>query len=1499
MKFSKAIVMAIATLMCIAGFQAVQAQGTITHTNSGTYTVPAGVTEFTVSCWGAGGGGSDISSSNRRGGGGGGGAFASKTVAVIPNSSYTISIGHGGAGNHAGGNTTFKGNVVVAAGGSPGEDDSKNGGSGGLADASTGDDKHDGGNGANGDVTNGYSGGGGGGAGSTGDGNDAVGSTAGAAKANNGGAGGAGRNGGNDGRDGLNYGGGGSGASTNSSTDRDGGVGADGYVVITYSCSVLTLDATTAAAPVSGSSVAVVTLSGSAIPNGTYTVTYNLSGANVTTGATSSVTFSSGSGSFNTVNLSSMGSTTVTIGKLTVGSCQSLTTVNNTATFNNSVVVYNANGNFLVPAGVYSVKVEAWGGGGGATRSNGGGGGGAYASSVVPVTPGAIIPITAGASGVGGSSTGPGGTSIFGANVVVAVGGQGAPSANTGGLGGAAASCTGTDKYSGGNGGPSGGNSGGGGGGSAFYNANGGNGGAGVGNIGGAGGLGTGNGGTGGSGSSAVGMVGFAPGGGGGAAGSNSNSFGGGGGRVMITQDVCQTPTITHDATAVSVCKSASAQTTTLSYSATTNAPNTYSIVWTALPVNTFAAVTDASLGASPITISVPAGTTVGTYTGTITVKNTGGCVSTGTTFTVDVYLPALPTFSTPPANTTVACGGVPAPSALAYSNGLSGTCLVSGSANSTFTATPGTCGGEVTETWEALDIHGRTITAVSRTITVSPAALPTMTPLADITITCNAVPAPSTLSFDNGLSGDCAISGTSELSTFTPTPGACLGTGVETWTATDVCGRPLASVSRNIIGIGIEGNYTVGAGGDFTTLTGATGLFRAINECFVSDNITVDIISNIAEPGLYALNQWTECGSGMYSMTIQPDAAVVRVLQGNFPGGIIRLNGADRVTIDGSFPGNNGRFLTIRGTNNLFPTMNIANASRGINVYNCNLEGGNTSLTSGVIFVGAASPTNPNSYIYFYGNLFQNYTTAPANFFYSAGTAARPNNTITLENNEFKNFSANGINVTATGNGIEWNINANAFYNTLGATTAQTAINFVPGNNSIINTISNNRIGGNNNTNGGIWTNSGAVTFKGISVNAGMMNMYYNSVQNVALTNAGQTNFMGLEVLGGTANVAYNTVYNNTMAGLVNFFGIRSVSTLAGTSISNNVISNATSTCITGYPNFYGIYTKAATIIRNKVANIGNSNAGAIPGIFGIEALGSTGIQTTCLMNMVSLNGGTALNPKMFGIQDNAYAAASPPWAQYYHNSVEISGEATTCNKTYAFQRNFNGIVDLQNNIFSNLRKSSPVGHYAISSANVANFFSDYNDLYVATVPQKYLGFWGVTNIVDLAAWKLATGQDVNSLSVAPSFAGINNLHLAGDNSLLVGAAPIIPGIPCDFDFDFYGPSYVTIGADEGMAPVTKLNAEVTKSSLDVMPNPFKSSIQMVVSVTEDSKTSLSIYNMMGEKVADIAEENMTTGSKTFNYDANALPAGLYVCRMIVKSAGKTDVIVKRIIKD
>ena len=102
-----------------------------------------------------------------------------------------------------------------------------------------------------------------------------------------------------------------------------------------------------------------------------------------------------------------------------------------------ATVLYTNSATFIAPAGVSSVKVEAWGGGGGGGRARGnpatggGGAGGAFAQKTVVVAPFQSYTVTVGAGGIGGNGTGtdtqhgrPGGPSWFEAtNTIYAEGG--------------------------------------------------------------------------------------------------------------------------------------------------------------------------------------------------------------------------------------------------------------------------------------------------------------------------------------------------------------------------------------------------------------------------------------------------------------------------------------------------------------------------------------------------------------------------------------------------------------------------------------------------------------------------------------------------------------------------------------------------------------------------------------------------------------------------------------------------------------------------------------------------------------------------------------------------------------------------------------------------------------------------------------------------------------------------------------------------------------------
>lgn len=220
---------------------------------SGTWTAPCGPTQITVEAWGAGGAGGKATVAGPNGGGGGG-AYSKKTFTVTAGDSFAYTVGSGGSGytgSRDGSDSWFGAPAFLLAKAGKGVyDDKLPGGLGGKAaafigdtTASIGDITYSGGNGGTPPNSSSHSGGGGGAAKVNGDGSNG-GVNAGGASAFPGGAGGKGAK--NDdgifnlgygsGTSGSNYGGGGGGARAALGwVDQNGGNGAPGYMVLSYS----------------------------------------------------------------------------------------------------------------------------------------------------------------------------------------------------------------------------------------------------------------------------------------------------------------------------------------------------------------------------------------------------------------------------------------------------------------------------------------------------------------------------------------------------------------------------------------------------------------------------------------------------------------------------------------------------------------------------------------------------------------------------------------------------------------------------------------------------------------------------------------------------------------------------------------------------------------------------------------------------------------------------------------------------------------------------------------------------------------------------------------------------------------------------------------------------------------------------------------------------------------------------------------------------------------
>ncbi|MCA1588909.1 MAG: hypothetical protein LC730_03665, partial [Acidobacteria bacterium] len=159
----------------------------------------------------------------------------------------------------------------------------------------------------------------------------------------------------------------------------------------------------------------------------------------------------------------------------------------------------------------------------------------------------------------------------------------------------------------------------------------------------------------------------------------------------------------------------------------------------------------------------------------------------------------------------------------------------------------------------------------------------------------------------------------------------------------------------------------STGADGTYVDLTSA---FFTINSASQSgNNILVEISANITEGSTAELN-----AGGWTSLTVRPTAVVT--VQGSISGAVIKLNGADKVTIDGRIGGTGtGRDLTVRNNLNGGNTVAIwlssgtvpdgasNNVIRNLEIA-CGADASTGSqVTFGILMSGAAISTTSNGF--------------------------------------------------------------------------------------------------------------------------------------------------------------------------------------------------------------------------------------------------------------------------------------------------------------------------------------------------------------------------------------------------------------------------------------------------------------------------------------------------------------------------------------------------------
>ncbi|OYU94903.1 MAG: hypothetical protein CFE21_14590 [Bacteroidetes bacterium B1(2017)] len=423
------------------------------------------------------------------------------------------------------------------------------------------------------------------------------------------------------------------------------------------------------------------------------------------------------------------------------------------------------------------------------------------------------------------------------------------------------------------------------------------------------------------------------------------------------------------------------------------------------------------------------------------------------------------------------------------------------------------------------------------------------------------------------------------------------------------------APVGSRIIRPRLNGNYTIGAGGNFTTLT---QFINELNSVGVTGPVTAnltDAVYGASELFPITINSYFGMGASN-PVVIRPSVSNSNVLiQGNATS-LFTYSGAKYITIDGRPGGLGSNNLKFINANTTSPVIQFVNES-SVNAINyCTFFSANAGTISGAIVIGGTTGLLGNDSITL-SNLNIRSSAFPAtlaNAIFAQGqSTTAQNDYVTITNNNIYAFTFNGIlaNGTNTGNGSFWNISNNSFYDTATTTSvnAMTAINFIPaGTTSFSHTISNNYIGGSAPLAAGTaWTissASGSLTGIAASTSAGVSPtvIQNNIIQNINLTGGAASTFAltGINTSGsGTYTIGGSALTANTIGHASTVSSIRSLNNSAITGITNsgtgiinisfNLIANLTDSNISAAAAIRGINNGSGSIVTISNNNLYN----------------------------------------------------------------------------------------------------------------------------------------------------------------------------------------------------------------------------------------------------------------------------------------------------------------------
>ncbi|MEZ4791383.1 MAG: T9SS type A sorting domain-containing protein [Flavobacteriales bacterium] len=502
-----------------------------------------------------------------------------------------------------------------------------------------------------------------------------------------------------------------------------------------------------------------------------------------------------------------------------------------------------------------------------------------------------------------------------------------------------------------------------------------------------------------------------------------------------------------------------------------------------------------------------------------------------------------------------------------------------------------------------------------------------------------------------------------------------------------------------------VANTVTIGAAETYTSLTGAGGLFAAINAGSLTANTTATIVdASVTETGAVALNQIAYGCSGPVTLTIKPQTTAT--LTGSVASGaLIKLNGADNVIIDGSNSGGTDRSLTIANSATTAPCAiwisSLGNGAGAINntVKNCVINT-NAATTSTAYAIAISGSTISGQ--------------------------GGDNDNITIQNNAIDSRNvgvfANGNASVSTG-GLDGLLITQNDFTSSGTLTTVYGLQVARSQAAMIslNTFS--------------ITTSGAIAPVAISIETDAFGteVRRNRITQVVSTNTGGYGGRGITV--GTGSATSNVIIANNFVAGVNGSNWSSFGNSSSMGIVIGTVGNSSTLSTT---------TGGVSIFHNSVNMAGSMGTGSTTALTAALYVGSGATALNVRNNIfVNTQTGTSSTQKNYGIYS---AAANTSFTPISYNDVHVANTFNGPSAILGFLGSDQGTFAGFNTAFG-----------ATNMQNIAPVFTSATDLHLVPASNSSLNALGVNGTgitVDIDGESRPGAPDTNPDMGADEFA-------------------------------------------------------------------------------------------------------------------------------------------------